>query len=127
MLDIEDIERVHDMRVATRRLRAAMEIFAPCFAKKQRRALLNEVKALADALGARRDADVAIVALERVGDAMPAADLPGVEHLVSELRDEQQQANDELAQALDRIEAGGLHERLLALTVERAPEPAVTM
>src|SRR5437868_3027018 len=54
VLDISDIERVHDMRVATRRLRAAMEIFAPCFPKKQHRALLKEVKALADGLGARR-------------------------------------------------------------------------
>ena len=27
VLDVSDIERVHDMRVATRRLRAALEIF----------------------------------------------------------------------------------------------------
>ena len=31
VLDVGDIERVHDMRVATRRLRAALEIFGPCF------------------------------------------------------------------------------------------------
>ncbi len=31
VLDTGDIERVHDMRVATRRLRAALEIFEPCF------------------------------------------------------------------------------------------------
>ena len=29
VLDTTDIERVHDMRVATRRLRAVLEIFAP--------------------------------------------------------------------------------------------------
>ena len=29
VLDTEDIERVHDMRVATARLRAALEVFAP--------------------------------------------------------------------------------------------------
>ena len=29
VLDTSDIERVHDMRVATRRLRAVLEIFAP--------------------------------------------------------------------------------------------------
>jgi CHAD domain-containing protein len=40
VLDTGDIERVHDMRVATRRLRAAMEIFEPCFPPKRwRRAL----------------------------------------------------------------------------------------
>ena len=31
VLDTEDIERVHDMRVASRRLRAVLEIFAACF------------------------------------------------------------------------------------------------
>ena len=36
-LDIGDIEGVHDMRVATRRLRAVMEIFAPCFPKDAHR------------------------------------------------------------------------------------------
>src|SRR5437762_2524292 len=35
VLDVTDIERVHDMRVATRRLRAALEIFEPCFPAEQ--------------------------------------------------------------------------------------------
>ena len=64
MLDLDDIERVHDMRVATRRLRAAIEVFAPCFPRKRHRAALKQVKALADALGERRDRDVAIEPLE---------------------------------------------------------------
>jgi CHAD domain-containing protein len=64
VLDVDDIERVHDMRVATRRLRAAMEIFAPCFPRKRLRTALKEVKAIADALGERRDRDVAIADLE---------------------------------------------------------------
>src|SRR6476620_5158037 len=64
VLDTSDIERVHDMRVATRRLRAALEIFAPCFPKAAHRSVLGEVKDLADALGARRDRDVQIAQLE---------------------------------------------------------------
>ena len=35
VLDTSDIERVHDMRVASRRLRAALEVFMPCFPPKQ--------------------------------------------------------------------------------------------
>ena len=35
VLDMTDIERVHDMRVASRRLRAVMEIYAPCFPAEQ--------------------------------------------------------------------------------------------
>ena len=64
VLDTGDIERVHDMRVATRRLRAALEVFAACFPKKEHEAALKQVKDLADALGERRDPDVAIEALE---------------------------------------------------------------
>src|SRR4051795_12517801 len=65
VLDTSDIERVHDMRVATRRLRAVLEIFAPCFERTLHRAVLHDVESLADALGERRDPDVHIDALDR--------------------------------------------------------------
>ncbi len=64
VLDLDDVERVHDMRVATRRLRAALEIFEACFPRKRHRKALKRVKALADALGERRDLDVEIELLE---------------------------------------------------------------
>jgi CHAD domain-containing protein len=115
VLDTSDIERVHAMRVATRRLRAVMEIFAEAFPKKEHRALLKEVKALADALGERRDPDVAIDGMTRIGDALTAEDRPGIEHLVAELRDEQHGANATLAGMLQAIEENDLSGRLRAL------------
>src|SRR3954454_18819014 len=123
VLDTADIERVHAMRVATRRLRAVMEIFAPAFPKKQHRALLKEVKALAGALGERRDRDVAIDAMTRIGAALTAEDRRGIEHLVGELRDEQGGANAGLAEMLQTIEANDLRGRLRALAAA-AVEPA---
>ena len=72
VLDTDDIERVHDMRVATRRLRAVLEIFAPAFDKDEHKAVLKDVKALADALGARRDPDVAARRARRAGGSLPA-------------------------------------------------------
>ena len=51
------------MRVATRRLRAVLEIYAPCFPRDEFSVVLRDVKALADALGARRDPDVQLAAL----------------------------------------------------------------
>ena len=47
VLDLSDIERVHDMRVATRRLRAALEAFEPCFPARLWRSTLKDVKRLA--------------------------------------------------------------------------------
>lgn len=121
VLDTADIERVHDMRVATRRLRAVMEIFAPCFPKRPHGVLLKEVKALADSLGERRDADVAIKSFEAARTAMPIADRPGIDHMLAELRAEQERANGQLAEMLNQIDGDGLHERLLALAAETAP------
>ena len=115
VLDIEDIERVHDMRVATRRLRAALEVFEPCFPKKRFKATLREVKALADALGERRDRDVTIDALGEFADAISLADRPGVQSLVDRLRVEQAEANLALAPFVTDERIAGLAERLAEL------------
>jgi CHAD domain-containing protein len=112
VLDTSDIERVHDMRVATRRLRAALEVFEPCFPPKAHGASLKEVKQLADGLGERRDRDVAIAALTGFSEQMHAPDRPGVESLISELRGEQEQANRDLAPLVDSERLAGITERL---------------
>jgi CHAD domain-containing protein len=118
VLDTSDIERVHDMRVATRRLRAVMEIFAPCFPKAEHRQALKEVKALADALGTRRDPDVAIEALEQIAGELAGPDRPGVESLVGELREDQEEGNAILRKMLTDVQRDRLRERLLALAGE---------
>ena len=97
VLDTGDIERVHDMRVATRRLRASLEIFQPCFPEKAYDQALAEVKRLADALGERRDRDVAIAALHGFNDGMAAPDRRGIASLIEQLRTEQEEANEGLA------------------------------
>jgi CHAD domain-containing protein len=115
VLDVTDIERVHAMRVATRRLRAVMEIFAAAFPRKQHREILKEVKALADALGERRDRDVAIESMTKIGLALTVTDRRGIDHLIDELSDEQRGANAALAAALQRLEENDLRGRLRAL------------
>lgn len=115
VLDTTDIERVHDMRVATRRLRAVLEIFAACFDPAQHREVLRDVKHLADALGERRDPDVHIDALRAYAAAAAKSDQPGVASLVARFRDEQGAGNVSLARALDRMNATDLSGRIEAL------------
>jgi CHAD domain-containing protein len=115
VLDTSDIERVHDMRVASRRLRAVLEIFAPCFPASEYDTVLRDVKQLADALGERRDPDVHIAALRAFARALTNANKPGVGALVADLEERQARANEVLAAALQRAEDRGLHGRLLAL------------
>jgi CHAD domain-containing protein len=118
VLDVTDIERVHDLRVASRRLRAALEAFEACFPAPLWRSMLREVKQLADALGERRDRDVAIAALERFAEGMPVADRAGVASLVAELRREQAEANETLAPLVSEDRLTGLGDHLREMVAE---------
>jgi CHAD domain-containing protein len=109
VLDVTDIERVHAMRVATRRLRAVLEIFAPAFPSRRHKAVLEEVKALADALGERRDPDVQLASLEGT---------EGVDAFTRRLRDEQAAGNDAVAAALRHAEEIDLRGQLRELAAE---------
>jgi CHAD domain-containing protein len=122
VLDVTDIARVHDMRVATRRLRAALEVYAICFPRREHKRALKEVKALADALGERRVRDVAIAEFEKVAKALTNAERPGIASLVDELRAEQARANEVVAAAVEHALTDGLRERLAALAASALPE-----
>jgi CHAD domain-containing protein len=123
VLDTDDVERVHDMRVATRRLRAVLEVFEAAFHRDAHRAVLKDVKQLADALGARRDPDVQLAALEELARAMPEEDQPGLDAFAQRLRDEQARGNQTLAAALQAMEEHDLAGRLRALVAAPA-DPA---
>src|SRR3954471_567368 len=115
VLDTGDIERVHDMRVASRRLRAVLEVFAPCFPKGPYSGVLRDVKAIADALGERRDPDVHLAAMETLAEKLPEHLKPGVELLAERQRERQAVGNDVLAPALEDMERTDLRGRLEAL------------
>src|SRR3954462_10392649 len=115
VLDTSDIERVHDMRVATRRLRAALEVFRDAFPRDALKPVLRDVKALADALGERRDPDVQLEHFAQVRHELPDADRPGIDLLLDRLRADQARGNEDLAVALATMRASDLEGRLAAL------------
>lgn len=121
VLDVNDIERVHDMRVATRRLRAALEVFEPCFPAKRYRKLLRRVKDLADALGERRDRDVTIAEMRSFGAELASADQKGIDALVAKLRAEQSEANEALAPWVMPARVEELHADLIELAESARP------
>jgi len=115
VLELDDVERLHDMRVATRRLRAALEVFDSCFPRKRHRRALKRVKRLADALGERRDRDVAIEFLGGLEGETPEVDRPALAALIGRLRDEQRQANEALAPYVEPKRLKKLRRRLRKL------------
>lgn len=112
VLDLEDVEPLHDMRVATRRLRAAMEMFRPCFPRKRYRRAMKPLKALADALGERRDCDVAVGSLRELANAANAADRGRLEILIAKLGEERRLANEELVPFVAEARLAELRARL---------------
>ena len=123
VLDTTDIERVHAMRVASRRLRAVLEVFAPCFEPARFKPVLRDVKRLADALGERRDPDVHIEAMETFAAGVASTQRRGVATLVERFRERQAAGNEVLAAALEEAEASELGARLEALAASAEPEP----
>ncbi|CAN5449894.1 hypothetical protein BH18ACI1_BH18ACI1_07320 [soil metagenome] len=100
-LHSEDIEGVHDMRVATRRLRSALRDFARLMKKKPLKQVKKDLKQIADALGAARDQDVAVVALEKLRKkSRDKQTREGIGKLIEERRSLREQAQIGLIETL---------------------------
>lgn len=100
----EDIEAVHKMRVASRRLRAALDAFESCADAKPFKKVNRQVKELADRLGAVRDTDVMISDLRAYQQGVSGEEQAGVQWLVDRLEgyhNQEKQALDAELQALD--------------------------
>ncbi len=114
-LDFSDIEGVHGMRVATRRLRSALRDFMPLMDKRPSKRVRKELKQLADALGAVRDQDVAIVALEALqAEAETELLKAGVGKLLDERNSLREDARTDLTESLDAHNLEDFQERFTA-------------
>ena len=118
----DDPEAIHQMRVATRRLRAALRVFADVLPPEAIE-LGGELKWLAGALGAVRDLDVQIQRLKEDVDAVQATpEAAGLVVCLFETR--RRVADDELTQALASPRYARLLDALEAVLVE--PWPATS-
>jgi CHAD domain-containing protein len=97
----EDIEFVHHMRVATRRARAALELFGDYFTRKALRPLREGLHASGQALGRVRDLDVMLDKLNRSRGQLPPEEAQELEPLASHWRQERLPAYEELLGWLD--------------------------
>jgi CHAD domain-containing protein len=93
-LDWSDPEGVHDMRVLTRRMRSAISDFQPHLRKPA--ISIATLRVIARSLGAVRDEDVALAALENLKTQAPAEALEGIESVLEERRQRQAKARDGL-------------------------------
>jgi CHAD domain-containing protein len=123
VLDSDDIEAVHDMRVATRRLRSALRDFSPVLRKSPLKSVSKDLKKLADSLGAARDLDVAIVALEKLQTKAEYETVKaGIQKLIDERREKRAKTQLDLMQTLTVSAIEDLQKRFYA-AVEKSARP----
>jgi CHAD domain-containing protein len=105
----EDIEYIHRMRVASRRLRAVLDLFKDTLPRKKFVEWEKQVRRITRALGAVRDTDVQIVALDEcLGRLTEPRNRPGMERLKLRLQQRRARLQAEVLKALDSWEASSL-------------------
>jgi CHAD domain-containing protein len=97
----DDPEELHSMRVATRRMRAAWRVFGDGFRQDGTKRFRNRLRDVARKLGAVRDIDVLILALEEYRAALPEGERKALEPLLADWRAERDAARDVLVRELD--------------------------
>ncbi|HSF80014.1 MAG TPA: CHAD domain-containing protein [Anaerolineales bacterium] len=90
----EDIEELHDMRVATRRMRAAVEVFAGAFEPKAIKVHLKGLRQTGRALGRVRDLDVLLEKAAKYLSTQPAEFNPGLQPLLSAWKQQRQASRE---------------------------------
>jgi hypothetical protein len=107
-LDGSDIEGVHDVRVASRRLRAAMDVAAPAFPKGWFKPLHKAAKEITGALGEVRDRDVLLEALRAQREAAPLPERPGIDRVIARVDRERALARQAMERYLTELMNGPL-------------------
>ena len=119
----EDPEELHDMRVATRRLRAAMLVFNACFPDYTFSFLYRRVSDLTKALGSVRDMDVQREAVIRHRDALPQELRHDVDSWLERLGAEREEARARMIEELEIWQERNLSEQL-AIILQEVADPS---
>lgn len=124
-LEGTDPEGVHDVRVASRRLRAAMDVAASAFPASWYRPLHRAAKEITGALGEVRDRDVLLQAIVAEREAAPAAERPGIVRLIDRIERERAAARVEMEHFLRTLIESGLADETVARFGQEAKPPKV--
>jgi CHAD domain-containing protein len=110
----EDIEELHSMRVSSRRLRAAVDVCAPCFPRKSYARWQQRVSGLTEELGAVRDADVMLDFLRKERKQASQAERAGLDDLIAQVTASREALRPEMLAFLADLERNGFRRRFEA-------------
>jgi CHAD domain-containing protein len=106
---------VHELRVAMRRLRAALVLFADALPRRSARSLEEELAGLGRSVGSVRDLDVLAAAVAKRGRKIDARLEPAVATILRHVRDQRTAAHKVLVTTLDAPRVPRLIRRLAML------------
>ena len=120
VLKNENIEAVHKMRVASRRLRAVLDAYQSICNPKTFKKVYRSVKRTANVLGEARDTDVMIAHLQTHLAHMPEEDAQaGIGWLLARLSDYRQKNQKTLERHLRNFDGDALKQQLADCLVEQ--------
>ena len=103
----EDIEHVHQMRVASRRMRNGLNLFEDCLSKKKALSWRKEIRKITKALGNARDLDIQIDLLNRCYEqGLEDRIKPGYNRLLLRLKQRRALAQDKVNRTLENLQEG---------------------
>ncbi|MDZ7362617.1 MAG: CHAD domain-containing protein [candidate division KSB1 bacterium] len=121
----EEIEALHDMRVASRRLREALEIFQFCFPPKIYDRLYARVRRITRALGQARNADVAVDYFAKLlAGSHQLIEQVALQDLLRRLVKQQARLRKEMQDELDEVQPANLLPRFEKAFDNLPPIPA---
>ncbi len=122
----KDIEYIHRMRVASRRLRSALPLFAACYPEKKVRAWLKEIRRITSALGKARDTDVQTDHLTNIYRELPGpAYRPGVRRLILRLKQRRAGMQEHVIKTLEHLMESGATTEMQMYFREQLPAEGI--
>ncbi len=100
----QDIDPVHDARVASRRLRATLPLFEDCLPSKKAKKWLKKIRKVTSTLGDARDTDVQLEWLRKFQNKLPDKKYqPGVTRLILRLGQKREKLQAPLSTAMEKL------------------------
>ena len=119
-----DIEAIHRMRVASRRLATGLDVFKSCLPKKKSSFWRGEIRKVTSALGKARDLDIQIAHLtDLYGNKLEATYKPGYNRLLLRLKQSRSKAQKKVNKTIFKLnESQALDQMMLWLEKHLEPE-----
>jgi CHAD domain-containing protein len=106
-------EDIHDLRVASRRLREGLALFAPCYPADTIKRIDKKVRSITRFLGDMRNTDEAILFFTALADELNDACRSDLEPLLASLLKKRKREMRRLKNGMQKIAAGGLRDLYL--------------